>query len=70
MISDANFRRPRGVPVRLRVDGAVSHLTFDGKRYKDVDGERRFTSEGSGANAGGYEIDIRDGASSLRVSSG
>ena len=69
VISDAHFRRPRGVSVRLRVDGGISHLNFDGKRYKDVDGERRFTSDGSGAIADGYEIDIRDGASSLRISS-
>ena len=62
MISDANFRRPRGVSVRLRVDGGISHLNFDGKRYQNVDGERRFTSDGSGATADGYEIDIRGGA--------
>lgn len=70
VISEAAFRRPHGVSVRLRVDGGISHLDFDGKRYQDVDGERRFTSDGSGANADGYEIDIRDGASSLRISSG
>jgi DNA-binding MarR family transcriptional regulator len=69
VVSDAHFRRPRGVPVRLRVNGGVSQLTFDGKRYRDVDGERRFTSYGSSGTAEGYEIDIRGGASSLQVSS-
>ncbi len=67
VVSSARLRRPRGVPVTLRVDGGVSHLTFDGQRYSQIGGERRFISDGFAGSNARYEIEVVGGASRLAI---
>lgn len=68
VVSSARFARPRGVPVALRVDGGVSHLTFDGKRYSNLSGNRKVTARDFGTIDDRYEIELLDGASHLTIS--
>jgi len=68
VVSSARFGRPRGVPVTLRVSGGVSHLTFDGRRYSNLDGRRTLTSVGYGTADDRFEFEILDGASHLVIS--
>lgn len=67
VVSRARFARPRGTQVALRVAGGVSHLTFDGKSYKNVSGSRRVASKGFASAEDRYEIDVRGGASTLEI---
>ena len=67
--SSARFRRPAGVPVALRIDGGVSHLRLDGRRFERLAGERRFTSDAFAASVARYEIEVLGGASEVRVAS-
>ena len=68
VVSSARFARPRGVPVALRVDGGVSHLTFDGKRYSNLSGNRKVSAKTFGTTDDRYEIEVLDGASHLVIS--
>jgi DNA-binding MarR family transcriptional regulator len=67
VVSSARFVRPRGTQIALRVDGGISHLTFDGKTYKNVSGARRVTSNDFASSDDRYEIDVRGGASTLEI---
>ncbi|HEY7025734.1 MAG TPA: MarR family transcriptional regulator [Candidatus Limnocylindrales bacterium] len=67
VVSSARFVRPRGAQVALRVDGGISHLTFDGRSYKNVSGARRVASRDFASSEDRYEIDVRGGASSLEI---
>ncbi len=65
--SDARFSRPASVPVALRVAGGISHLRLDGVRHSQVTGRREFVSPGFADHPDRYEVEILDGASSVRV---
>jgi DNA-binding MarR family transcriptional regulator len=65
--STARFRRPRGVPVALRVNGGVSRLRLDGDRFERLAGDRRFTTDAFAGSADRYEIEVLGGASEVRV---
>jgi DNA-binding MarR family transcriptional regulator len=67
VVSDARLRRPTGVPVALRVAGGVSHLRLDDERHSKVGGRREFVSAGFADHPDRYELEILDGASSVRV---
>ena len=67
IVSSARFARPRGVLVALRVDGGVSHLTLDGKRYSNISGKRKVASTQGTPSDDRYEIEILDGASHLVI---
>lgn len=68
--SDARFRRPGSIPVALNVAGGVSHLRLDDERHEQVGGRRRFVSAGFADHPDRYELEILDGASSVRVGPG
>jgi DNA-binding MarR family transcriptional regulator len=61
--SDAHFERPRGVAMALQVRDGVSHLRFDGNRTESVSGALRLQTDGYGAAAERFEIELRGGAS-------
>jgi hypothetical protein len=46
----------------------VSHLTFDGKRYFNLGGNRKVAAKDFGTTYDRYEIEVLDGASHLAIS--
>ncbi len=67
VVSSAQFRRPGGVPVALRVAGGVSRVRFDAQRRSTVGGDQRFVGEGFGDQPDRYEIEVLGGASEVSV---
>jgi hypothetical protein len=65
--STARLRRPANVPVGVRVNGGVSHLRLDGRRFERLAGDRRFASDAATASPDRYEIEILGGASDVRI---
>ncbi len=65
--SSVRFRRPTGVPVAVRIDGGVSHLTVDGRRGGQVSGKRRYVGPGFEESPDRYEFEILRGASTVLI---
>ncbi len=65
--SSVKLRRPAGASVGLRVGGGISRLRLDRQSYRQVGGDRRFTSEGYAAGTDRFEIEVLGGASDVRV---
>ena len=66
--SSATFRRPRGVPVAVRVAGGVSHLRVDGRKREMVAGTKRYVAPGFEESPDRYELEVLGGASNVTVS--
>ncbi len=66
--SSIRFRRPAGVPVAVRIDGGVSHLSVDDRRGGQVSGKRRYVGPGYEDSPDRYEFEILRGASSVVIS--
>jgi len=64
--SQLNFLRPAGVGARLTVKGGVDKLVVDGERVGSVAGSAKFDYP-AGAGQGSYDIEIRGGASQVRI---
>ena len=65
--SEVSFRRPAGVPARVRIAGGASKLTFDDERFGAVGGETRLASTGAEDATERYDIEVEGGASSFSV---
>jgi len=62
------IRRPRGVPVEVRVKGGAAHVAVDGRRFGPSGGDADwYVPATSAAAADRYVIDVRGGASKLTV---
>jgi DNA-binding MarR family transcriptional regulator len=66
--SDVAVRRPRGVPVTVRVAGGLSRLDLDGSRHGPMGGSVRLASPNADAAADRFAIEIVGGASRVSVS--
>jgi DNA-binding MarR family transcriptional regulator len=65
--SQARIRRPAGVAARVRVEGGVGTLSFDGQQVAAVGGTVRLESPGYAGAADRYEIEIAGGASEITI---
>jgi DNA-binding MarR family transcriptional regulator len=61
------IQRPAGVPVELQVRGGANRLEFDGQRFGAVGGDLRLASPGWELASDRYVVEVRGGASRLRV---
>jgi hypothetical protein len=68
--SGVRVLRPPGTPVRLDVRGGASHLQLDASSFGAVGGPLHLGSAGADAALDRYDIEVRGGASSLRVEEG
>ncbi len=67
VVSSAQFSRPTGIPVAVRMAGGVAHLRVDGGRREQVAGQRRFVGPGFAESPDRYELEVLGGASELTV---
>jgi DNA-binding MarR family transcriptional regulator len=67
--SGVAFRRPKGVPVMLRLDGGISHLRLDDQRSGSIAGARTYVSGTFDTSPDRYEIAVLGGASDVRIGS-
>jgi hypothetical protein len=65
--SQVTLRRPREVPIRLRVRGGASKLAFDEQSFGAIGGRTQLQSEGFREAGDRYEITIGGGASQFTV---
>jgi hypothetical protein len=65
--SKVNFRRPAGVPARVRVGGGASKLTLDDEHFGAVGGQVRLASLGGENAVERYDIAVDGGANRLSV---
>lgn len=65
--SGIRVRRPAGVPVRVDVLGGASHVALDRQELDAVGGPLRLASRGAEDAVDRYDVEVRGGASSLRV---
>ncbi|MBI5666982.1 MAG: hypothetical protein HZC41_03170 [Chloroflexi bacterium] len=66
-IRQAVIRRPAGVGVRMKLNGAVSRLAFDGQRLDAIKGETRLESANFSRASGRYELDISGAVNHLTI---
>jgi DNA-binding MarR family transcriptional regulator len=66
--SSLRIDRPRGVPVRVTVTGGVSRLEFDGQSIGSSGGTRTVETDGAGARADRFVVDIVGSASKVTIS--
>ncbi len=57
------FRRPAGVPIRVRVSGGLSKLRLDGRPLGAAGGPTVLDSPGYEAAVNRYELELTGGAS-------
>jgi hypothetical protein len=62
-----SIRRPQETGVCLQVDGGISGLTLDGRRYPRIDGEARLDSLGFENSAERYEISVAGQAREITI---
>jgi hypothetical protein len=61
------FRRPAGVPFRVRVAGGLSKLRVDAKQYRAMGGPAVMDSPGYEDASDRYELAVEGGASHITV---
>jgi DNA-binding MarR family transcriptional regulator len=61
------FRRPAGVPVRVRVEGGLSKLRVDARQYRAMGGPAVLDSPGYEDATDRYELTVDGGASHITV---
>ena len=66
-VSRLTFVRPEGVSARLKVDGGINHLAFDGQSYGSVGGGLRLETPAYKDQVDRYDISISGGVSNLVV---
>ncbi len=65
--NEVTVRRPAGVPIRLRVSGATSHVEVDEQRIAGSGGDLTLGSLGEATAGDGYNIDLRGAANKVIV---
>jgi DNA-binding MarR family transcriptional regulator len=68
-VSNVTMRRPRGVPVEIRIKGGVSRTSVDGHRLGPAGGNVVWTTPGMPDGADRYVIEVVGGVSRLTVQS-
>ena len=67
--SKVTVRRPRGVPVEVRIKGGASRTTVDGHQLGPAGGNVVWRTPGVPAGADAFSVDIRGGVSQVSIES-